>query len=80
MSQKFFDLATTLRASFKGSFFSIEDAHGGLGGFAGISRANIEGTVAYFLLLKGTNHDKRKVSYNYGSNKNHLGYLGCFCS
>jgi len=60
MSQKFFDLAITLRASFKGNFFSIEDAHGGLGGFAGINRANIAGTVAYVFLLNGTNHDKTK--------------------
>lgn len=46
MSQKSFDFATTLKAFMRSSFFSLEDAQGGVGGFAGMSKASKEGTVA----------------------------------
>ena len=46
MSQKFLDLTTTFRPFMRRSFFWLEDAQGGVGGFAGMSRASNEGTVA----------------------------------
>ena len=47
MSQKLLDFATAFRACTRSSFFSLEDAQGGVGGFAGMSRASKEGTVAW---------------------------------